>query len=101
MCSLEWECSVYNRRRPQYLTCSLFTVARSRIAHSNEGGNEQAKQNLAKQNLAEMFRPPHDLLFNGTFHEVCGYACFVVNVCQVNFNVYRLSLLVSRKCDGC
>lgn len=37
----------------------------SRIEHSSKHGKEKVKQNLA-----EIFRPPHDLLFNGTFHEV-------------------------------
>lgn len=44
---------------------SLFTAVASRTAHSSNHGNEKAKQNLA-----EIFRPPHDLLFTGTFHEV-------------------------------
>lgn len=48
-------------------TCMLvLTAVGSRIAHSSKHGSEKDKQNLA-----EIFRPPHDLLFNGTFHEVC------------------------------
>lgn len=43
----------------------LLTAVASRTAHSSKHENVKAKQNLA-----EIFRPPHDLLFTGTFHEV-------------------------------
>jgi hypothetical protein len=38
----------------------------TRIAHNSN------KRDEAKQKLADLFRPPHDLLFNGTFQEVCN-----------------------------
>ena len=43
----------------------LLTAVASRTAHSSKHGNAKDKQNLA-----EIFRPPHDILFTGTFHEV-------------------------------
>lgn len=43
----------------------MFTAVGARTAHSSNHGRDQARQKLA-----DIFRPPHDLLFNGTFHEV-------------------------------
>lgn len=41
-----------------------YSALGSRVAHSSKRGSGKDRHNLA-----EMFRPPHNLLFNGTFHE--------------------------------
>lgn len=48
----------------------MCAAAVSRTAHNSKYGGDQTKRNLA-----EIFRPPHDLLFHGTFHEVIIDTC--------------------------
>ncbi len=52
----------------------IALASRTGLASSQAHGS-------SKQNLAEMFRPPHDLLFNGTFHEVCDYYGAKIELC--------------------
>ena len=69
---VEWYC---------LLRCSSLTVGLATRQSSKHG-----KDN-AKRKLAELFRPPQELLFNGSFHEVC-VSMYVCKYIYLLYNIY-------------